>query len=80
MIKILFFGTLAQQIGKDSMDITFVEPESISAVLKKIAADFPILNKIHHAVLFAVNHNQVHADHIVQDGDEIAFMPPFAGG
>lgn len=80
MIKILFFGTLAHQIGKDSMNITLVEPESIGTILKKIAADFPILNKIHHAVLFAVNHNQVNADHIVQDGDEIAFMPPFAGG
>ncbi len=31
-------------------------------------------------ILYAVNHQYVHADYQLKDGDEVAFFPPVTGG
>jgi len=73
MIKLLFFGVLADKVGKQSM-----QAEAGQRLQDLIAAagcaDMQPL-------LVAVNQEQVHdLAYIVKDGDEVALMPPFAGG
>ena len=36
--------------------------------------------KWNYLILFAVNHEYVHADYLLKDGDEVAFFPPVTGG
>lgn len=81
MIKILFFGALSQHLPKNEFSLEFEQALTVTEVLKKFSSDFPeIQNQIQQNLFYAVNQTQTSADHIVSDGDEIAFMPPFAGG
>ena len=73
MIKIFFFGIVAEQVGCKSKPMQ--AGESLKAMIEELRlADMQPL-------LVAVNQEQTHdMDYIVQDGDEVALMPPFSGG
>jgi len=73
MVRVLFFGAVADKIGKRSADAQ--AGVSLAELLKQFqCADIQPL-------LVAVNQEQTHdMDYVVQDGDEVALMPPFSGG
>ncbi len=73
MIKILLFGQIAEQVGCKSMEVA--SGKSLADIIAEVgyADTYPLL--------VAVNQEQVQdMDYIVQDGDEVALMPPFSGG
>ncbi len=73
MIKVLFFGVVADKLGKRSVDAQ--AGLSLAELIAQLGcADMQPL-------LVAVNQEQIQdMDYIVQDGDEVALMPPFSGG
>jgi len=73
MIKILFFGMIADKVGKQSTTLqgNMMLGDVIAAV---DCADIKPL-------LVAVNEEQVFdMAMMIKDGDEVALMPPFSGG
>jgi len=73
MIKVLFFGAVADKRGERSADAQ--AGLSLAELIAQLGcADIQPL-------LVAVNQEQTHdMDYIVKDGDEVALMPPFSGG
>ena len=73
MIKILFFGAVADKLGKRSVDV------EASLSLAELIAQLGCADM--QPLLVAVNQEQIQdMDYIMQDGDEVALMPPFSGG
>ena len=73
MIKILFFGAVADKLGKRSVDA------QAGLSLVELIAQFGCADM--QPLLVAVNQEQVQdMNYVVQDGDEVALMPPFSGG
>lgn len=73
MIKILFFGMVADKVGKKSMDVAVGGCLGDVIVAAGCADISPLL--------VAVNQEQVHdLSMMVKAGDEVALMPPFSGG
>jgi molybdopterin converting factor subunit 1 len=78
-IKILFFGMLSSKTGTKE---TTIEMPKGSATLSDIITEL----KARYADLpdgpfvYAINEEQATPDKAIKDGDEIAIMPPFAGG
>jgi len=73
MVKILFFGAVADKLGKRSADV------QASLSLAELIAQLGCADM--QPLLVAVNQEQIQdMDYIVQDGDEVALMPPFSGG
>jgi molybdopterin converting factor small subunit len=72
-VKLLFFGAVADKLGKRSVDVQ--AGLSLAELIKHVeCADIQPL-------LVAVNQEQTHdMDYVLQDGDEVALMPPFSGG
>jgi len=72
-VNVLFFGVVAEQVGCKSKPMQ--AGESLEAMLVELGlADMQPL-------LVAVNQEQVHdMGYVLQDGDEVALMPPFSGG
>lgn len=75
MIKVLFFASFRDRIGRDE-DAIEASALTVAEVWARTAAGHPMPVN----TLAAVNLNYVSRDHEVRDGDEIAFFPPVTGG
>ena len=75
-IKILFFGILTDITGKEEMHLADVK--STNELINKLHAVYPGMNNLTYRI--AVNREMVVDNTELKDGDEVALLPPFAGG
>lgn len=75
-VKVLLFGSLSEKVGKSMIYIENVE--DTDGLIKKLSADHLILQESK----FAIAKNQVIIKGNVElhNGDEVALLPPYAGG
>lgn len=74
-MTILIFGVLADAIGKSKIESSANDLDSLK---KNLLTEFPKLNK--YKFQFAVNKERIEKNILLNDEDEIALLPPFAGG
>ena len=75
-VKVLFFGVLAEVTGtscKHYPDVSRMEDLRL-----RITDDFPEI--MHYNYRIALNNVIIVGEPSLQPGDEVAFLPPFAGG
>jgi molybdopterin synthase sulfur carrier subunit len=75
-VKVLFFGILADKAGFSSLVVE--KTYNLNELMKNLKTRFPFLEKSPYAV--AVNQVVVRGNTKLNDNDEIALLPPFAGG
>ena len=75
-IRILYFASLREQIGRASDCIESSEPLTVADAWKQ-ATEMP---EPFDNLLIAVNQEYTTAETLLQDGDELAFFPPVTGG
>lgn len=78
-LKLKFFAQCADWAGRRDMELPIDAPSVLAEVLQKHPALAPVLAQRNNLKV-AVNCEYAHFDAEVQDGDEVAFMPPFSGG
>jgi len=82
-VKIVFFASLREKLGVDSVDLQISAPSRVSALITQLVAQHsPEWHEILTAenIGIAVNHDMINEDAGVTDGDEVAFFPPVTGG
>jgi len=74
---IKYFGWIAEKKGKSSeeMDHNFI---NLDELVQFIHSSNPSLSSTNYRV--SVNLNLTPSELLLQEGDEIAFLPPFSGG
>jgi len=75
-IKVLLFGAIKDHIG--SAEIELNDLDSTERVREHLEGEYPFIRSTRY--ILALNQERIEDDRPVQDGDEIALMPPFAGG
>lgn len=75
-IKLLLLGSLSEIIGQDS--ITMESVDNTDDLRKKIETVFPKTNGCKY--LIAINQEVIKNNVALKHDDEIALLPPFAGG
>ena len=76
MLKLKYFGMIAEAIEKSEEEIS--SAKDIVALTAELELKYPKLKDLNYK--FAVNQSLV-ADNVpLYDNDEIALLPPFAGG
>lgn len=75
-IKVLFFGVLAEVT--QTMFIHYSDVSSFSDLKHRIEDEFPEI--VHYDFRIAVNSVLINDEPELKNNDEVAFMPPFAGG
>lgn len=82
MAKILFFASLKDRMGVDKMEIPLAEPVTVRTLAQQAAREAGKEENVllSGGVLFAVNQEMKKVDHLVNDGDELAALPPLSGG
>jgi len=73
-MKVLLFGVLAEVTGKKELDMA---SGNLADLQHQIQETYPRLAD--HSFRFAVNQVLVD-DAILKENDEVALLPPFAGG
>ncbi len=75
-VNVLFFGVLADVAGTTLKH--YGDVQSFNDLKHRIGDDFPEL--FHYNFRIAVNNEIIDNDPVLAQGDEVAFLPPFAGG
>jgi len=79
-IKILYFASLREQIGRasDAIELSNLNKTSMNVIDAWKQATG--LDDLSDDLLIAVNQEYTSADSVLKDGDEVAFFPPVTGG
>jgi sulfur-carrier protein len=75
-VKVFFFGVLAEVSGTGFKH--YRDVKSISDLKLRIQDEFPEI--VHYNFRISLNNEITDKDLLLKSGDEVAFMPPFAGG
>ncbi|MFH1278254.1 MAG: molybdopterin converting factor subunit 1 [Candidatus Eisenbacteria bacterium] len=79
-IRVLYFGPAAEEAGLREETITLAPPATLAGLVKEIVARHPRLAGRAERLRFAVNREYAGADGPLESGDEVAVIPPVAGG
>lgn len=79
-IHVRFFARYAELIGQEQADLVVPLPATVGDVVRRVRDTLPGGRGIPDRPLAALNLTHVKLDAPVQDGDEVALLPPLAGG
>jgi sulfur-carrier protein len=77
MNKVLFFAHLREAVGEEFLKID-ASGKTVAELKAELARNYN-LPKL-DSVMTAVNEEFAQDDEVIQDGDEVAFIPPVSGG
>ena len=72
----MFFGVLAEVTGTAIK--YYLNVNNMSDLRFRISDDFPEI--VHYNYRIAINNQIIDGEPPLKSGDEVAFLPPFAGG
>lgn len=77
MISILFFAQLQESMGQAQMEVPLAG-KTVAEVKVWLEKEYPLLSLAQ--VMTAVNEEFARDQTIVNEGDQVAFIPPISGG
>ena len=82
MAQLLFFGRLGDLAGGLERCLGLSQPHSVRDVIGLLGATDRLLGSALEGprIRYAINGAIVHGDALVEDEDELAFLPPVSGG
>ena len=78
-IKVLLFARFAELLGNSELDLVLDPPATVRTALDSLRA-LPGGASLPSGPLVARNLVQAQLDTALEDGDEVAVLPPLAGG
>jgi len=79
-IRVRLFARYAELVGRAEAAGSVPLPATVGDVVRRLRDDIPAARALPERPLAAVNLRQVKLDARVKDGDEVALLPPIAGG
>lgn len=79
-VRLLFFAVLRDLTGKAEALLDLPEGTRAVDVWNQLRGEYQSLAGYRHPPLAAVNEQYVQPEEFLHDGDDLAFIPPVAGG
>ncbi|HET8713862.1 MAG TPA: MoaD/ThiS family protein [Gemmatimonadales bacterium] len=79
-VSVRFFARYAELAGCTWSQVNVETPATVADVVAAVREVFPATSAIPSRPLVALNLRQVKLDAVVNEGDDVALLPPFAGG
>ena len=79
-IRLKFFALYAELVGVEERELSVTLPATVADVVRRARDEIPGAAALPERPLAAVNLRHVRLDAPVADGDEVALLPPLAGG
>ena len=82
MITLKYFASLKSIAEKEEDRLDIENPITLDQLSDIISKTAPKMGEMirEKKVLVSINQEMASVDTIIQDGDEVAFLPPFSGG
>ena len=82
MVTVYLFAGIKELAGLDRVTVDVNHPVSVKEFMLKLSTTLPKLTDVikGKGTLVAVNQEAAGEKRLIRDGDEVALMPPFAGG
>lgn len=79
-VTVRFLARYAELAGRDTVTVSAADPATVDSILARLGDVVPAVRRLPAKPLCARNFRQVRGTESVADGDEIALLPPMAGG
>lgn len=79
-LRVRLFGALSEWAGRDRTDLDLPDGATASQVVRAVGDRHPETSGLLPRLQVAVNLELVPAEHRIAPGDEVALLPPVAGG
>ena len=79
-VQVLYFAVFRERLRKDEDEIDLPEGATVAFAIDTLAALHPAIAQLRGRFRVAVNQEFVDNDHVIHAGDELALIPPVAGG
>jgi molybdopterin converting factor small subunit len=79
-VRVKFFASYAELVGRQETGLELALPATVADVVRRLREEFDWAQPLPDRPLAAVNLRQVQLDAPVSAGDEVALLPPLAGG
>lgn len=83
MVTVRLFGMTKMLAGNQgALSLSFVDGGRVKDLVGVLEAGYPAIGELiqKKKVLVSINQEIAHEETVIKDGDEIALLPPFAGG
>ena len=78
-VRSLFFASYRDLVGAEEIELDLPEGSTVSELVHQVRSR-PGAEAIPEVPVVAVNREYASTDTVLSDGDEVAFIPPVAGG
>jgi molybdopterin converting factor subunit 1 len=79
-VRLLFFAVLRDITGTDQRELALSEGTTAQDVWQSLRNQYAKLTDYTQPPMIAVNESYAAPETVLRDGDELAFIPPVAGG
>ena len=79
-VRLLLFAVLRDITGKSEAELSLAEGTRAADVWQSMRHEYPPLAEYTQPPLVAINEAYARPETALRDGDELAFIPPVAGG
>ena len=79
-VSVLLFASYAEAFGGPSVEVTLPAGSTVADLLGRVRDLAPVGAKLPPAPMVAINQSYALSTDRIQQGDEVAIIPPVAGG
>lgn len=79
-VHVRAFAAYREILGRDVLDLELPDGSTARAAFERLFGDRTDFSRLLGSTMFAVNGEYVPGEHRLVGGDELAFIPPIAGG
>lgn len=79
-IQLLLFGSLRESVGQPRLEVELADGATVATLRAWLAERSEIVEKLGDRLAASINMEVADPDDVLEDGDEVAFIPPVAGG
>jgi len=79
-VRTLFFASYGELLGLEELAVPVEAPVPVAAFIREIRGRGEPFDRLPADPAVAVNREVASGDTLIRPGDEVAFLPPVAGG
>jgi molybdopterin converting factor subunit 1 len=79
-VRVRLFASLREAVGQAEVSLELAEGATLEAAWRLLCEAHPVLRPHRRSLAAAVNRRYAPFEESLEDGDELVFIPPVAGG